>query len=57
MLLSGEETIREVIPFPMNKNAQDVMMDAPGYVTEKQLKELSIKIDEEAIAAVKNEET
>ena len=56
MLLSGEETIREVIPFPMNKNAQDVMMDAPGYVTEKQLKELSIKIDEEAIAAGKNEE-
>ena len=57
MLLSGEETIREVIPFPMNKNAQDVMMDAPGYVTDKQLKELSIKIDEEAIAAAKNEET
>ena len=56
MLLSGEETIREVIPFPMNKNAQDVMMDAPGYVTDKQLKELSIKIDEEAIAAGKNEE-
>ena len=57
MLLSGEETIREVIPFPMNKNAQDVMMDAPGYVTEKQLKELSIKIDEEAIAAMKSEES
>ena len=57
MLLSGEETIREVIPFPMNNNAQDVMMDAPGYVTEKQLKELSIKIDEEAIAAAKNEES
>ena len=35
MLLSGEETIREVIPFPMNKNAQDIMMDAPGYVTDK----------------------
>ena len=44
MLLSGEETIREVIPFPMNKNAQDIMMDAPGYVTEKQLEELHISI-------------
>ncbi|MCR4687917.1 MAG: aspartate--tRNA ligase [Saccharofermentans sp.] len=44
MLLSGEETIREVIPFPMNKNAADVMMDAPGYVTDKQLEELNIKI-------------
>ena len=45
MLLSGEETIREVIPFPMNKNAQDIMMDAPGYVTDKQLEELHISIN------------
>ena len=44
MLLSGEETIREVIPFPMNKNAQDIMMGAPDYVTEKQLNELNITI-------------
>ena len=45
MLLAGEESIREIIPFPMNKNAQDVMMGAPSEVTEKQLRELSIKID------------
>ena len=44
MLLAGEDTIREIIPFPMNKNAQDVMMDAPGYVTDKQLEELHIAV-------------
>ncbi len=43
MLLAGEDTIREIIPFPMNKNAQDIMMDAPGYVTDRQLEELHIK--------------
>ncbi|WP_029324022.1 aspartate--tRNA ligase [Butyrivibrio sp. AE3004] len=43
MLLSGESTIREIIPFPMNKNAQDIMMGAPGEVTDKQLEELHIK--------------
>ncbi len=42
MLLAGEDSIREIIPFPMNKNAQDVMMGAPGYVTDKQLEELHI---------------
>ena len=49
MLLAGAETIREVIPFPMNKNAQDVMMGAPGTVEQKQLDELHIAIvrDEE----------
>ncbi len=45
MLLAGEESIREIIPFPMNKNAQDLLMGAPSEVTEKQLKELSIKLD------------
>ncbi len=49
MLLAGEDSIREIIPFPMNKNAQDVMMGAPGYVTDKQLEELHIKtVDVEA---------
>lgn len=54
MLLAGEESIREIIPFPMNKNAQDLMMDAPGTVEQKQLDELSIAIvrheDDEAKA-------
>ncbi|HCW23195.1 MAG TPA: aspartate--tRNA ligase [Lachnospiraceae bacterium] len=44
MLLAGEDSIREVIPFPMNKNAQDVMMGAPSEVTQKQLDELHIKV-------------
>ena len=47
MLLAGADTIREVIPFPMNKNAQDVMMGAPGYVEQKQLDELHIAIVKE----------
>ena len=52
MLLAGAETIREVIPFPMNKNAQDVMMGAPGRVEPKQLEELHIAVtaEEEAPA-------
>ncbi len=44
MLLAGEDSIREVIPFPMNKNAQDLMMGAPGTVEQKQLDELHIAI-------------
>ena len=44
MLLAGEDSIREIIPFPMNKNAQDVMMSAPSAVTQKQLDELHIAI-------------
>ncbi|MBQ7736750.1 MAG: aspartate--tRNA ligase [Oscillospiraceae bacterium] len=49
MLLAGESSIREIIPFPMNKNAQDVMMGAPSVVEQKQLDELHI-------ALVKDEE-
>ena len=53
MLLAGEDSIREIITFPMNKNAQDLMMGAPSFVEQKQLDELNIMItkkeeDEEA---------
>ena len=44
MLLLNEENIREVIPFPMNGNAQDLMCGAPNEVTEQQLRETHIKI-------------
>ena len=44
MLLAGESSIREIIPFPMNKNAQDIMMDAPSAVEQKQLDELHIAL-------------
>ena len=44
MLLKGENNIREVIAFPMNSNAQDIMMGAPGEVTEDQLREVHIRI-------------
>ena len=44
MLLRNEENIREVIPFPMNGNAQDLMCGAPNEVTEMQLREVHIKV-------------
>ena len=45
MLLANEKNIREVTLFPMNQNAQDLMMKAPSEVDAKQLKELGIKTD------------
>lgn len=49
MLIAGEDSIREIIPFPMNKNAEDLMMGAPAEVEQKQLDEVHIAIvgDEE----------
>ena len=44
MLLTGEENIREVIAFPMNSNAQDVLMGSPSEVTEQQLREVHIRL-------------
>ena len=44
MLLAGEKNIREVIMFPMNQNAQDLMMNAPSTVSDEQLKELNLLI-------------
>lgn len=47
MILAGEDSIREIIPFPMNKNAQDVMMGAPSFVEDKQLEDVHINIVKE----------
>jgi aspartyl-tRNA synthetase len=45
MLLANEKNIREVTLFPLNQNAQDLLMGAPSEIDEKQLKELNIKLD------------
>ena len=50
MLLADEDNIREVIAFPMNQKAQDLMMNAPSDVTEKQLRELHIQIRNKNVA-------
>ena len=44
MLLANEKNIREVTMFPMNQNAQDLMMNAPSEINQEQLKELSLSI-------------
>jgi len=49
MLLANEKNIREVTMFPMNQNAEDLMMNAPSEVSDKQLKELSISIKKKKI--------
>jgi aspartyl-tRNA synthetase len=45
MLLAGEENLREVVLFPMNQRAEDLLMGAPSEVTAKQLRELNIRLD------------
>ena len=45
MLICGEESIREIIPFPMNKNACDIMMEAPAAVEQRQLEDVHIRIE------------
>jgi aspartyl-tRNA synthetase len=50
MLLAGEKNIREVTLFPLNQNAQDLLMGAPAEVEDKQLKELNIKVDKKIIS-------
>ena len=49
MLLTGEESIREVIAFPMNSNAQDLLLGAPTEVTEQQLREVHIKVRQKPV--------
>jgi aspartyl-tRNA synthetase len=49
MLLAGERSIREVIAFPKNQNAVDVMLDSPSYVDKRQLDELNLKLKHEVL--------
>ncbi len=52
MLLTGEQTIREVIAFPKNQNAVDLMFDTPSYVDKNQLDELNLKLKHEILRGV-----
>lgn len=49
MLIADESNLREIVAFPMNQKAQDLLMGAPGEVTEKQLKELHIKVSQPVV--------
>jgi aspartyl-tRNA synthetase len=57
MMLSHEENIREVIAFPMNQRAQDLLMNAPNEVSAKQLRELHIRIETPKVHEAKNKST
>jgi len=56
MLLADEPNIREVIAFPMNQRAEDLLMGAPAPVSETHLRELHLKLAPDAVAAVKGEQ-
>ena len=56
MLLADEPNIREVIAFPMNQKAEDLMMQAPAFVEDKQLRELSIQLSPKAKAIKEGKE-
>ena len=47
MLLADEPNLREIVVFPMTQKAEDLMMGAPGQVSPKQLRELSIRLVEQ----------
>jgi aspartyl-tRNA synthetase len=49
MLFAGEWSIREVIAFPKNQNAVDMMLDSPSYVNKRQLDELNLKLKHEVL--------
>jgi aspartyl-tRNA synthetase len=49
MLFAGEWSIREVIAFPKNQNAVDMMLDSPSYVNKHQLDELNLKLKHEVL--------
>jgi aspartyl-tRNA synthetase len=57
MLIADEPNIREVIAFPMNQQAQDLLMGAPATATEKQLRELNIQLSPKALKALEEEST